>query len=67
VLLAEHIQTLDDSDGDGLIDDVVDVFSYTAGTLQRAAIVHLDFRFRDPSEDDEWVRFSQEVSVRNAP
>ncbi len=67
VLLAENIQILDDSDNDGLVDDVVEVFAYSPGTLQRAAIVHLDFRFSDASANDEWVRFSHAVSVRNAP
>jgi MSHA biogenesis protein MshO len=59
ILLAESIQQADGA-------DVVDVFAYTEGALQRAGIVHLDFRFMDSSASDEWVRFSQDVAVRNA-
>ena len=59
VLLAENLQTTDGG--------AVSVFNYTPGTLQRAGIVHLDFRFRDDVVTDEWLRFSQEVSVRNVP
>ena len=60
VLLAEHVQTTDDG-------NPVTVFAYTAGDLQRAGVVHLDLRLSDVAEPDEWVRFSQEVFVRNVP
>ena len=56
VLLAEHIRLVDGAGS-------VTVFDFTAGAAQRA-IVHLDLRF---SDDGEWVRFSQEVFVRNTP
>ncbi len=56
VLLAENIQTNDGG--------AVTVFSYTAGTLQRSGVVLMDLRF---SIDNEWVRFRQEVFVRNTP
>jgi MSHA biogenesis protein MshO len=53
-LVAENIQ-LNDS-------GVVVPFRYTPGTLQRNAIVALDFRFLI---DGEWIRLSHEVQVRN--
>ena len=59
VLLAEDIRTADGG--------AITVFDFSSGTLQRAGIVHLDFRFRDAAVIDEWVRFSQDVSVRNTP
>jgi hypothetical protein len=61
VLLAEDIR-LQNSNGSS-----VNVFEYLAGTLQRAGIVHLNFNFRDSLVTDEWVQFSQDVSVRNTP
>jgi len=67
VILSEFIQVLDDSDGDGDVDDPVTLFSFTSGTLQRAGVVHIDFRFSDPAAADEWVRFSHDVFVRNTP
>ncbi|MDY6978298.1 MAG: prepilin-type N-terminal cleavage/methylation domain-containing protein [Pseudomonadota bacterium] len=39
-------------------------FAYTEGTLQRNAVVTLDFRFM---EDSEWVRLLHEVQIRNVP
>lgn len=65
--LAEFIQIIDDTDGDGSADDAVAVFSFSAGTLQRAGVVQLDFRLSDPAAADEWVRFSHQVFVRNTP
>ena len=43
------------------------VFSYTQGTLQRAAVVHMDLRFVDGDNTNEWLRFSQAVFLRNTP
>ena len=54
-LVAEDIQTNDAG--------VVVPFRYTPGTLQRNAIVALDFRFLI---DGEWIRLNHEVQVRNA-
>jgi MSHA biogenesis protein MshO len=45
----------------------VTVFSFSAGSLQRAGALLLDFRFQDPSASDEWLRFSQTVLVKNVP
>jgi MSHA biogenesis protein MshO len=59
-LLAEHIRLSDNGVG-------VTVFSFTPGALARAGIVHLNFRFMDDTENDEWIRFSQEVAIRNTP
>jgi MSHA biogenesis protein MshO len=61
VLLAEDIRL---QDGDG---NAVDVFEFSAGTLQRAGIAHLKFNFSDAVVSDEWVHFNQDVSVRNTP
>ena len=58
-LIAEHIQ-VDDS-------GAVTVFEYTPGVLERTGVVHLDMRFSDGEASDEWVRFSHEIFVRNAP
>jgi MSHA biogenesis protein MshO len=43
------------------------VFDYIPDSLQRAAIINMDFRFFDSSESDEWLRFLREVSLRNTP
>jgi len=56
-LLAENIQL---SDGG----NAVTPFTYTAGSLQRNAVVTLDLRFM---EDSEWVRLLHEVQIRNVP
>ena len=57
--------------GDSIrINDVVavTVFDFSAGTLQRAGVVHMDMRFRNTATlGDEWAKFSQEVFVRNVP
>lgn len=60
VLIAEHIR---------IAENMVSfsAFAFTEGTLQRAGIVHLDFRFQDLAEAGEWVRFNHEISVRNTP
>lgn len=58
-LLAEQISLADTNPGPA--------FSYSAGTLQRASVVHLDLRFVDSDSDDEWARFSQAVFLRNTP
>lgn len=61
VLLAEDIR-LADKDG-----NPVSPFAYLAGTLHRAGTVHMNFNFSDALVADEWVQFSQEVSLRNSP
>ena len=53
-LVAENIQLNDGG--------VVLPFRYTPGTLQRNAIIALDFRFLI---DGEWIKLSHEVQVRN--
>lgn len=60
-LVAESIRVVDASASP------ITVFEYTAGTLQRAGVVHMDLQFYDASAPDEWMRFSQEVAVRNTP
>jgi hypothetical protein len=57
-LLAEGIRVADGG--------AVSVFSYTPGSLQRAGVISLDFRFSD-SATNEWVRFSEDVALRNTP
>ena len=49
-----------------LVDNGTNVipFTYSAGSLSRAAVVKLDFRFM---QSGEWVRLTQEVQIRNAP
>lgn len=56
-LLAENIQLSDEG-------DAVTPFAYTAGSLQRSAVVTLDLRFM---EEGEWVRLLHEVQIRNVP
>jgi MSHA biogenesis protein MshO len=56
-LLANNIWLLDN--GTNVIP-----FTYSAGSLSRAAVVKLDFRFM---QNGEWVRLTQEVQIRNAP
>lgn len=53
-LVAQNIQL---NDGGAVVP-----FRYTPGTLQRNAIVALDFRFLI---DGEWIKLSHEVQVRN--
>lgn len=59
VLVAQHLR-IDDS-------GVYTVFDYVPDSLQRAAVVNMDFRFFDSSESDEWLRLLREVSIRNTP
>lgn len=54
-LLADNIQLSDSG-------NTVTPFSYTPGTLRRNGIVTLDFRF---SSDNEWIRLTHEVQIRN--
>lgn len=58
VLLAENIRV---NDGGALT-----VFDFTAGTPFRSGVVHMDLRFSDTAQD-EWIKFSQEVFLRNTP
>ena len=58
-VIAEHIRVNDSG--------AVTVFEYTPGVLVRTGVVHVDMRFSDDEASDEWVRFSHEVFVRNAP
>jgi len=53
-LMAENIQTNDGG--------AVTPFTYTPGSLQRSAIITLDFRFLI---NNEWIRLSHEVQIRN--
>ena len=55
-LLAEDLQLTD-----GV---AITPFTFDPGTLTRAGVVTLDFRFM---EDNEWVRLLQEVQIRNVP
>lgn len=59
VLLAEHIRIADGG--------AYTVFDYVPSSLQRAAVVNMDFRFFDSTESDEWLRLLREVSIRNTP
>ena len=43
------------------------IFVYSPGDLQRAAVVQMDLRFNDSGNDEEWLRFSQAVFIRNTP
>ncbi len=56
-LLGEHLQLLDGG-------AAVTPFAWNPGSLTRAGVVTLDFRFM---EEGEWVRLRQEVQIRNAP
>jgi len=56
-LLGEHLQLIDGG-------TAVVPFAWDPGSLTRAGIVTLDFRFM---EEGEWVRLRQEVQIRNAP
>jgi MSHA biogenesis protein MshO len=62
-LLAAHVR-LSEQDG-----SPVQPFTYTPGTLQRSAVVYLDLRFSSAAQDgfNEWLRFTQEVQLRNVP
>lgn len=61
ILLAQNIRVSEGA-------TPITVFDYTAGTPVRSGIVHLDLRFSDTmSLGDEWIRFSQEVYLRNRP
>ncbi len=57
-LLAENIRLADSSGA------AVTVFSFSAGTLHRSGVVHLDLRFE---ENNEWIPYSQAVFLRNTP
>ncbi len=63
-LLSESIRVTDSS-----VSPVtaITVFDFTAGTLQRAGVVHMNMHFLNVKAPDEWVRFSQDVLVRNTP
>ncbi|MBT8151411.1 MAG: type II secretion system GspH family protein [Gammaproteobacteria bacterium] len=58
-LLAEFIQLNDAG--------VIVPFDYSAGTLQRNAVVQLDFRFLARGTTSEWARFLQDVVLRGRP
>lgn len=58
-LLAENIRVNDGA-------TAVTVFSYIPGTPQRSGVVHMDLRFSNAAQD-EWIKFSQEVFLRNTP
>lgn len=61
VLLAQNIRLIEGA-------TPVTVFDFTAGTPVRSGIVHLDLRFSDAmSMGEEWIRFSQDVFLRNTP
>lgn len=55
-LLAQHVQLTDAGS--------VTPFRYDPGTLHRSGVIRLDMRFM---RDNEWIRLSQEVQLRNAP
>ncbi len=57
VLLGERLQLQDGG-------AAVTPFAWDPGSLTRAGVVTLDFRFM---EEGEWVRLRQEVQIRNAP
>lgn len=59
VLLAENIRVNDGA-------SAVTVFSYSAGTPFRSGIANLDLRFSNAG-GDEWIRFQQQVFLRNTP
>lgn len=42
------------------------VFNYTPGALQRSGTVQMDLRFLGKAGEQEWVKFSQAVFLRNA-
>lgn len=45
----------------------ITVFTYNAGSLQRAGALLLDFRFQNTKASDEWLQFNHTVFVRNVP
>jgi MSHA biogenesis protein MshO len=59
-LIAEHIRLVDNAIN-------VSVFQFEVGTLHRSAVVHMDLRFSHDSASGEWLRFSQDVFLRNTP
>lgn len=59
ILLAQNIRVVDGG-------VPVTVFDFTAGTPARSGVVHLDLRFSNAAQD-EWMRFNQEVFLRNTP
>lgn len=62
VPLAENIRLVD-RDGNAL-----NVFEFTNGTLQRAAVVKMDLAFSARATlGQEWLAFRHEVTVRNTP
>lgn len=60
VPVAQSIR-LSDSSG-----SAVTPFRWVPGTLERAGIIHLNFNFSADSAMDEWLQFSQDVSIRNS-
>ena len=42
------------------------IFNYTPGALQRSGTVQVDMRFLSQAGEQEWVKFSQAVFLRNA-
>lgn len=62
VPLAENIRLVD-ANG-----NAVDVFAFSPGTLQRAAVVKMDLEFSATGTlGEEWLPFRHEVTVRNTP
>ena len=59
VTLARFIRTEENS-------VVYSVFNYTPGALQRSGTVQMDLRFLGKVGEQEWVKFSQAVFLRNA-
>ena len=57
VLLAQHLQLTDGA-------SAVTPFNYDPGNPQRHAVLAMDFRFM---QDNEWLRLSHEVQLRNVP
>lgn len=58
-LLAENIRVNDGA-------TALTVFNFVPGTPYRSGVVHMDLRFSNAAQD-EWIKFSQEVFVRNTP
>ena len=61
-LLAEHIQSVEEGGSP------ITLFNFNEGTAQRSAVVAMTLVFNDRGTlGIEWMRFSQEVFVRNTP